>query len=199
MFAAHLPTCETATFLELAQPGDAIPLDRVLTHVDKRKGLIVTSGHRMEFFHGDCGISPDLDDGLAQLGVKWTGVLYRIMSIIGPQSASKSTLLICLLATTFPTMDPALGRPQTAHAIHISRADACPIVTIDLEGSDSREQGDEDARFGLKSDLFAMALSEVVIVSSMVTGIADSQEGSVPLLDTAFRVQLELVRTGRRR
>ncbi|URD87703.1 GTP-binding protein that may be involved in cell development (By similarity) [Musa troglodytarum] len=72
------------------------------------------------------------------------GLSYAVVSIIGPQSSGKSTLLNHLFGTNFREMDAFKGRSQTTKGIWIAKGvgiEPCTIV-LDLEGTDARERGE---------------------------------------------------------
>ncbi|CCK72960.1 dynamin-like GTPase SEY1 KNAG_0M01070 [Huiozyma naganishii CBS 8797] len=140
---------------------------------------------------------------------------YHIVSVFGSQSSGKSTLLNVLFHTAFDTMDAQLKRQQTTRGIwlaHTNRvtttADGddeatsgtrCPdIFVLDVEGSDGSERG-EDQDFERKAALFALAVSEVLIVNIWEQQIGLYQGNNMALLKTVFEVNLSLFGTSQRK
>lgn len=70
---------------------------------------------------------------------------YNILAVFGPQSSGKSTLLNQLFRTEFPVMDSGKGRRQTTKGVIVSKPASSDIVLMDLEGTDSKERGEENA------------------------------------------------------
>jgi GTPase SAR1 family protein len=83
-------------------------------------------------------LMPGLTDSLQRIGIGDDEKNYAIVSIIGPQSSGKSTLLNGLFGTTFKTAEVA--GPQTTQGIWVSRDQKNNIIVLDIEGSDSLEQ-----------------------------------------------------------
>ena len=98
------------------------------------------------------------------------GVNYNILSVFGPQSSGKSTLLNRLFEAHFPTMDSHMGRYQVTLGVCMAKANKTldtDILLMDLEGTDSKERGsgDDNMAFERKISLFALAISEVLLVN----------------------------------
>lgn len=70
---------------------------------------------------------------------------YSIMAVFGPQSSGKSTLLNMLFDTKFPTLASQVRRGQTTRGILAARPAKQSIIVLDLEGSDSKERGEQNA------------------------------------------------------
>ncbi|GJV28422.1 root hair defective 3-like protein, partial [Tanacetum coccineum] len=95
------------------------------------------------------------------------GLSYTVVAIMGPQSSGKSTLLNNLFHTNFREMDAYRGRSQTTKGIWMARCvgiEPCTIV-MDLEGTDGRERGEDDTMFEKQSALFALAVSDIVLIN----------------------------------
>jgi len=120
------------------------------------------------------------------------GTDYHTVSIIGCQSTGKSTLLNMLFGTTFDTLDALQGRNQTTKGIHLSCNPNYKTVVIDIEGTDSQVRGDDGAAFEHMSALFALAVSEVLMVNMWTSEIGRYKAASVGLLKTIFEVNLKL-------
>lgn len=140
----------------------------------------------------DGHIVPNLDEHIKRIGVPEIGLDYHMTSIIGCQSSGKSTLLNLLFGTKFETMDEKRGRQQTTKGIHAAIAVEKPLLVFDVEGCDSRERGDADALFERKSSLFALALSEVMIVNMWESDIGRYNAANLPMLKTVFEVNVQL-------
>lgn len=140
----------------------------------------------------DGRVVDNLEDHIKRIGVPEIGLDYHMTSIIGCQSSGKSTLLNLLFGTKFETMDEKRGRQQTTKGIHAAIAVDKPLLVFDVEGCDSRERGDADALFERKSSLFALALSEVMIVNMWESDIGRYNAANLPMLKTVFEVNVQL-------
>ncbi|XP_074579536.1 protein ROOT HAIR DEFECTIVE 3-like [Curcuma longa] len=122
------------------------------------------------------------------------GLSYAVVSIMGPQSSGKSTLLNNLFRTDFREMDALRGRSQTTKGIWLAKCrgiDPCTIV-MDLEGTDGRERGEDDTAFEKQSALFALAISDIVLINMWCHDIGREQAANKPLLKTVFQVMMRL-------
>ncbi|CAL9193773.1 unnamed protein product [Musa hybrid cultivar] len=123
------------------------------------------------------------------------GLSYAVVSIMGPQSsAGKSTLLNRLFQTDFREMDALRGRSQTTKGIWLAKCvgiDPCTVV-MDLEGTDGRERGEDDTAFEKQSALFALAISDIVLINMWCHDIGREQAANKPLLKTVFQVMMRL-------
>ncbi|XP_020100915.1 protein ROOT HAIR DEFECTIVE 3-like isoform X1 [Ananas comosus] len=122
------------------------------------------------------------------------GLSYAVVSIMGPQSSGKSTLLNHLFKTNFREMDAFKGRSQTTKGIWIAKGigiEPCTIV-MDLEGTDSRERGEDDTTFEKQISLFALAISDIVMINMWCHDIGREQAANRPLLKTVFQVMMRL-------
>uniref|UniRef100_A0A7N0SX25 Protein ROOT HAIR DEFECTIVE 3 homolog n=1 Tax=Kalanchoe fedtschenkoi TaxID=63787 RepID=A0A7N0SX25_KALFE len=122
------------------------------------------------------------------------GLSYAVVSIMGPQSSGKSTLLNNLFGTNFKEMDAFKGRSQTTKGIWMARCagiEPCTIV-MDLEGTDGRERGEDDTAFEKQSALFALAVSDIVLINMWCHDIGREQAANKPLLKTVFQVMMRL-------
>ena len=133
-----------------------------------------------------------LEEHIDRIGIQKAGLDYHMIAIIGPQSSGKSTLLNLLFGTTFQTMNEQTGRQQTTKGIHASSAIGHPLLLFDVEGCDSRERGDSDALFERKAALFALALSEVLIINMWESDIGRYNASNIPMLRTVFEVNVQL-------
>ncbi|XP_051119212.1 protein ROOT HAIR DEFECTIVE 3-like [Andrographis paniculata] len=122
------------------------------------------------------------------------GLSYAVVAIMGPQSSGKSTLLNNLFGTNFREMDAFRGRSQTTKGIwlaHCVGIEPCTLV-MDLEGTDGRERGEDDTTFEKQSALFALAVSDIVLINMWCHDIGREQAANKPLLKTVFQVMLRL-------
>ncbi|KAI5665460.1 hypothetical protein M9H77_15313 [Catharanthus roseus] len=122
------------------------------------------------------------------------GLSYAVVSIMGPQSSGKSTLLNNLFHTNFREMDAFKGRSQTTKGIWMAKCvgiEPCTIV-MDLEGTDGRERGEDDTAFEKQSALFALAVSDIVLINIWCHDIGREQASNKPLLKTVFQVMMRL-------
>ncbi|KAH9327243.1 hypothetical protein KI387_007421, partial [Taxus chinensis] len=106
----------------------------------------------------------------------------------------KSTLLNNLFHTNFREMDAFKGRTQTTQGIWLAEAagiDPCTLV-MDLEGTDGRERGEDDPTFEKQSALFALAVSDIVLINMWCHDIGREQAANKPLLKTVFQVMMRL-------
>ncbi|TXG68531.1 hypothetical protein EZV62_003466 [Acer yangbiense] len=113
---------------------------------------------------------------------------------MGPQSSGKSTLLNHLFNTNFREMDAFKGRSQTTKGIWMARCagiEPCTLV-MDLEGTDGRERGEDDTAFEKQSALFALAVSDIVLINMWCHDIGREQAANKPLLKTVFQVMMRL-------
>eukprot|EP00250_Pteridium_aquilinum_P020465 c24824_g2_i2 orf=433-2931(-) len=122
------------------------------------------------------------------------GLSYAVVSIMGPQSSGKSTLLNHLFGTNFREMDAFKGRSQTTQGVWLARAkDIQPQTLImDLEGTDGRERGEDETAFEKQSALFALAVSDIVLINMWCHDIGREQAANKPLLKTVFEVMMRL-------
>lgn len=122
------------------------------------------------------------------------GLSYAVVSIMGPQSSGKSTLLNHLFSTNFREMDAFKGRSQTTKGIWLAKCagiEPCTLV-MDLEGTDGRERGEDDTAFEKQSALFALAVSDIVLINMWCHDIGREQAANKPLLKTVFQVMMRL-------
>ncbi|KAL2337962.1 hypothetical protein Fmac_012408 [Flemingia macrophylla] len=122
------------------------------------------------------------------------GLSYAVVSIMGPQSSGKSTLLNNLFSTNFREMDAFKGRSQTTKGIWMAKCNGiepCTLV-MDLEGTDGRERGEDDTAFEKQSALFALAVSDIVLINMWCHDIGREQAANKPLLKTVFQVMMRL-------
>ncbi|KAJ0519970.1 putative P-loop containing nucleoside triphosphate hydrolase [Helianthus annuus] len=131
---------------------------------------------------------------IKEVKLRECGLSYAVVSIMGPQSSGKSTLLNHLFHTDFKEMDAFKGRSQTTKGIWMARCagiEPCTIV-MDLEGTDGRERGEDDTAFEKQSALFALAVSDIVLINMWCHDIGREHAANKPLLKTVFQVMMRL-------
>ena len=88
-------------------------------------------------------------------------------------------------------MNAITGRQQTTKGIWVSKATRVhePLtLVLDLEGSDGRERGEDDNSFERQSSLFALAVTDVLVVNMWAKDIGREAGAGKPLLKTIFQV-----------
>ncbi|KAJ6882700.1 hypothetical protein NC651_029088 [Populus alba x Populus x berolinensis] len=122
------------------------------------------------------------------------GLSYAVVAIMGPQSGGKSTLLNKLFQTNFRMMDAEEGRSQTTQGIWMGKGIGIEPFTIamDVEGSDSRERGQDGATFEKQSALFALAIADIVMINMWCHDIGREHAANRPLLKTVFEAMTRL-------
>ncbi|KAJ0698960.1 putative P-loop containing nucleoside triphosphate hydrolase [Helianthus annuus] len=135
---------------------------------------------------------------IKEVKLRECGLSYAVVSIMGPQSSGKSTLLNHLFHTDFKEMDAFKGRQAsifvTTKGIWMARCagiEPCTIV-MDLEGTDGRERGEDDTAFEKQSALFALAVSDIVLINMWCHDIGREHAANKPLLKTVFQVMMRL-------
>ncbi|KAL3720855.1 hypothetical protein ACJRO7_005632 [Eucalyptus globulus] len=135
-----------------------------------------------------------LENFIKEVKLRECGLSYAVVSIMGPQSSGKSTLLNHLFCTKFREMDAFKGRSQTTKGIWLAKGadiEPCTLV-MDLEGTDGRERGEDDTAFEKQSALFALAVSDIVLINMWCHDIGREQAANKPLLKTVFQVMMRL-------
>lgn len=133
-----------------------------------------------------------LQEFLTDNGITPLGFDYHVAAIMGPQSSGKSTLLNLLFGTKFRTMDESSGRYQVTQGVWLGRDAEAGIIVMDLEGTDSRERGEDAANYERKSSLFALALAEVLIVNVWAQDVGRYNAANMSLLKTIMELDLQL-------
>ena len=87
--------------------------------------------------------------------------VYQTIGIIGCQSSGKSTLLNHVFNTNFEIMSDDIGRAQTTKGIWLAINKEYNTLIFDVEGTDSKERGDDRLKFEQCSSLFTLAMSDV--------------------------------------
>ncbi|TYI09795.1 hypothetical protein ES332_A09G097700v1 [Gossypium tomentosum] len=148
-----------------------------------------------QVINGDGSFNDEgIDRFVKEIKLTECGLSYAVVSIMGPQSSGKSTLLNHLFHTNFREMDAFMGRSQTTKGIWIAKCaglEPCTLV-MDLEGTDGRERGEDDTAFEKQSALFALAVSDIVLINMWCHDIGREQAANKPLLKTVFQVMMRL-------
>lgn len=133
-----------------------------------------------------------LNDFLAGRGLTSLAFDYHVASILGAQSSGKSTLLNILFGTRFQTMNEDDGRYQVTQGVWLGLDSTSSTIVLDLEGTDSRERGEGAVNFERKIALFALALSEVLIVNLWAQDVGRYNAANMDLLKTVMELDLQL-------
>jgi hypothetical protein len=126
-------------------------------------------------------------------GLYERGTNYSIVGIMGCQSSGKSTLLNLLFGTKFEELDSSKGRSMTTKGIWFGgAANAKDILVLDLEGTDSANRPDDRGAYERQSALFALALTEVLIINMWQSDIGRYVAANYGVLSTIFEANLRL-------
>ncbi|KAJ8907009.1 hypothetical protein NDN08_003492 [Rhodosorus marinus] len=119
---------------------------------------------------------------------------YNVVSIVGPQSSGKSTVLNEGFATNFVTMDATEGRYQVTQGVWSSvvNVDDRKLMLFDVEGCDSSERGVEGFVVEKKLALFALVLSDVLIINLWSNDVGRRTASNMTLLRSIVQLQYEL-------
>ncbi|KAL9644517.1 hypothetical protein ABK040_009381 [Willaertia magna] len=153
------------------------------------------SNNFVQLIDGNGKFTEGLNTFLKENDIINRGLNYNILSVFGPQSSGKSTLLNMLFSTKFPTMNSHSGRYQVTLGACMARASNTKdkeILLMDLEGTDSKERGEENMSFERKISLFALAISEVLLVNMWMQDIGRYNAANYSLLKTVFELNLQL-------
>eukprot|EP00190_Bangiopsis_sp_CCMP1999_P000193 CAMPEP_0198728850 /NCGR_PEP_ID=MMETSP1475-20131203/11869_1 /TAXON_ID= ORGANISM="Unidentified sp., Strain CCMP1999" /NCGR_SAMPLE_ID=MMETSP1475 /ASSEMBLY_ACC=CAM_ASM_001111 /LENGTH=756 /DNA_ID=CAMNT_0044491321 /DNA_START=69 /DNA_END=2339 /DNA_ORIENTATION=- len=135
---------------------------------------------------------------VSSCGALQRGDKYHVLSIIGPQSSGKSTLLNMLFDTKFETMDANAGRYQVTQGVWMGYDDESSTFVMDLEGTDSRERGEEALAYERKSALFALAVSEVLIINIWTQDVGRLSASNLLLLKNILELDVQLFITAKK-
>ena len=118
---------------------------------------------------------------------------YAIISIMGPQSSGKSTILNKLFETKFAVMDHTKGRQQVTTGIWIGQSPKTDkILVLDLEGTDSSERKTSRGNFERQTSLMALTLSEILIINMWSNDIGRASGMNVDTLKSIIAANLRL-------
>jgi hemerythrin-like domain-containing protein len=120
------------------------------------------------------------------------GKVYQTLGIIGCQSSGKSTLLNHVFNTNFEIMSDDKGRAQTTKGIWVGINKEFKVVIFDVEGTDSKERGDERFKFEQCSSLFTLAMSDVLMINMWTNDIGRYTASNYGILKVVFEQNLKL-------
>lgn len=104
-----------------------------------------------------------------------------------------------MFGTDFDTLDAYRGRSQTTKGIHLGVNRDLKTLIIDIEGTDSQARGEDGAAFEQMAALFALAVSDVLMVNMWTSEIGRYKAASIGLLKTIFEVNLRLFTSERKK
>ncbi|XP_049851445.1 protein SEY1 homolog [Schistocerca gregaria] len=136
----------------------------------------------------------DISDSLNKWNLTEKGNDYHIVAILGAQSSGKSTLLNELFGTNFDVMNARSGRYQTTRGVWLSccELDESLLLVMDVEGTDSRERGENHGTFERQTSLLSLALADVLIINMWMTDIGRHEGANYTLLRVIFEMNLQL-------
>jgi hypothetical protein len=102
------------------------------------------------------------------------------------------TLLNLLFDTKFDVMDSNVGRSQTTKGIWMARNTDGSILVFDIEGTDSKERGEQRMTFEQTTSLFALAIADVLLINMWTTDVGRYGASNYGLLKVIFEVNLKL-------
>ena len=120
------------------------------------------------------------------------GKIYQTIGIIGCQSSGKSTLLNHVFGTNFEVMSDDIGRAQTTKGIWLAVNKEYNTIILDVEGTDSKERGDDRLKFEQCSSLFTLALSDVLMINMWTFDIGRYTASNYGVLKVVFEQNLKL-------
>ena len=121
-----------------------------------------------------------------------SGKVYQTIGIIGCQSSGKSTLLNHIFNTKFEIMSDDIGRAQTTKGIWIAVNKEYKTIIFDVEGTDSKERGDDRLKFEQCSSLFTLAMSDVLMINMWTNDIGRYTASNYGVLKVVFEQNLKL-------
>jgi len=91
-------------------------------------------------------------------------------------------------------MEARRGRSQTTLGVWMgfSGTERESVLIFDVEGTDSKERGEEHGIFERKTSLFSLALSEVLLINLWTTDVGRFEGANYGLLKTVFDLNLQL-------
>lgn len=141
----------------------------------------------------DLEYTNEIESYIQNEGMSKAGTNYRNIAIIGCQSSGKSTLLNILFDTTFEELNQKTrGMAQTTKGVWSACNSNKDVLIFDIEGTDSRERGDDRMTFEQTTSLFALALADVLIINLWTTDVGRYQASNYGLLKVIFEVNLKL-------
>ena len=135
---------------------------------------------KLETFFKEQNFSPESDK------------VYQTIGIIGCQSSGKSTLLNHVFNTKFEVMSDDVGRAQTTKGIWLAINKEFKTIIFDVEGTDSKERGDDRLKFEQCSSLFTLAMSDVLMINMWTNDIGRYTASNYGVLKVVFEQNLKL-------
>jgi hypothetical protein len=91
-------------------------------------------------------------------------------------------------------MNARMGRRQTTLGVWLGQSGTAEqrILVLDVEGTDSRERGEDHGAFERKTSLFSLALSEILIINMWCHDIGRFDGANYSLLKIVFELNLQL-------
>ena len=117
---------------------------------------------------------------------------YHSLAVIGCQSSGKSTLLNLVFDSDFEVMDQTKGRSQTTRGIWLTTNKENNILVLDIEGTDSKERGEQGLTFEQTTSLFALAMSDILMINMWYTDLGRYHGSNYALLKTILECNLKL-------
>ena len=140
----------------------------------------LTFNEKFQTFFSDENFSPE------------EGKVYQTLGIIGCQSSGKSTLLNHVFNTNFEIMSDDKGRAQTTKGIWLGINKEFKVILFDVEGTDSKERGDDRFKFEQCSSLFTLAMSDVLMINMWTNDIGRYTASNYGILKVVFEQNLKL-------
>lgn len=149
-------------------------------------------------------VGDSLEQHLALCNFSNSGTDYFVASILGSQSSGKSTLMNMLFGTQFSVMTAKFGRRQTTQGVWIGVASTAndqiatspsktnSILVLDVEGTDSRERGEDHVLFERKTSLLSLALSDILIINMRATDVGLYDGANYGLLKSIFELNMNI-------
>lgn len=97
-----------------------------------------------------------------------------------------------LFETNFEVMDTDEGRQQTTKGIWMAKNHDNKILVFDIEGTDSKERGEQRMTFEQTTSLFALAIADVLLINMWTTDVGRYGASNYGLLKVIFEVNLKL-------
>ncbi|WZZ06804.1 hypothetical protein YC2023_092725 [Brassica napus] len=134
-----------------------------------------------------------IDHFIKEVKLGECGLSYAVVSIMGPQSSGKSTLLNSLFGTNFMEMDAFKGRYDNHLTVF---KNSSPDLELSIGPRPQKVSGLQDVlddtAFEKQSALFALAISDIVLINMWCHDIGREQAANKPLLKTVFQVMMRL-------
>ena len=85
-----------------------------------------------------------------------------------------------------------VGRSQTTKGIWMDKSKEGNILVFDIEGTDSKERGEQRMTFEQTTSLFALAIADVLLINMWTNDIGRYGASNYGLLKVIFEVNLKL-------